>query len=66
MSAMIFLRSHALRRLFVSTLLLTAMPLPSLAQRPTAAIVARPVTVEWVYRVKYGYQDEWWQLFIAK
>ena len=23
----------------------------------------RPYKVEWVYRVKYGYQDEWWRLF---
>ncbi len=48
MRAMIFLRSHALRRLFVSTLLLTAMPLPSFAQQPPASVVAKPVIVEWV------------------
>src|SRR6185369_10498732 len=28
-----------------------------------AAASAKPVTVEWVYRVKYGYKDEWWTLF---
>ena len=27
------------------------------------AVTAKPVTVEWVYRVKYGYKDEWWSLF---
>lgn len=24
---------------------------------------AKPVTLEWVYRVKYGYKDEWFRLF---
>ena len=28
-----------------------------------SAVAAKPVTVEWVYRVKYGYKDEWWSLF---
>jgi hypothetical protein len=23
----------------------------------------KPYLVEWVYRIKYGYQDEWWTLF---
>lgn len=30
------------------------------AQSPATA---KPVTVEWVYRVKYGYKDEWFRLF---
>lgn len=29
----------------------------------TAAPGAKPYQVEWVYRVKYGYQDEWWKIF---
>ena len=24
---------------------------------------ARPYQAEWVYRVKYGFQDEWWRIF---
>jgi len=24
---------------------------------------AKPYQVEWVYRIKYGYQDEWWKIF---
>src|SRR2546430_8279505 len=28
-----------------------------------AGVSAKPLTVEWVYRVKYGYKDEWWSLF---
>ena len=27
------------------------------------ATAPRPVTVEWVYRAKYGFKDEWWSLF---
>ena len=23
----------------------------------------KPLQVEWVYRIKYGYQGEWWKLF---
>ncbi len=23
----------------------------------------QPLQVEWVYRVKYGFQDEWWKIF---
>ena len=33
---------------------------PALAQ---TAVRPKPYEVEWVYRVKYGYQDEWWRLF---
>ena len=33
---------------------------PALAQSTPRA---RPYEVEWVYRVKYGYQDEWWRIF---
>ena len=29
----------------------------ALAQPP------KPYEVEWVYRIKYGYQDEWWRIF---
>ena len=32
----------------------------ALAQAPSAA---KPYQVEWVYRIKYGYQDEWWRIF---
>jgi hypothetical protein len=31
---------------------------PASAQAP-----AKSYQVEWVYRVKYGYQDEWWKIF---
>lgn len=31
------------------------------AQAP--APETKPYQVEWVYRVKYGFQDEWWGLF---
>jgi len=32
------------------------------APTPTAAS-EKPYLVEWVYRVKYGYKDEWWAIF---
>jgi len=43
-------------------LLVTAVVASSIVGRAQSP-VAKPVTVEWVYRVKYGYKDEWFQLF---
>jgi hypothetical protein len=36
-----------------------------IAQQPSTAIsgTPKPVIVEWVYRTKYGYKDEWWRIF---
>jgi hypothetical protein len=31
--------------------------------RPTVPSVGKPYMVEWVYKVKWGYADEFWQLF---
>jgi hypothetical protein len=31
----------------------------AIAQAPTP----KPYQVEWVYRIKYGYQAEWWKIF---
>ncbi|WP_109488586.1 hypothetical protein [Occallatibacter savannae] len=33
------------------------------AAQASSSSASRPYLVEWVYRVKYGYEDEWWQLF---
>ena len=33
---------------------------PAFGQTPTQT---KAYQVEWVYRVKYGFQDEWWRLF---
>jgi len=33
------------------------------AQQTVAAQAPKPVTEEWVYRVKYGYKDEWFRIF---
>ena len=33
------------------------------AQAAAVAPQSKPYLVEWVYRVKYGYQDEWWKIF---
>ncbi|KAA6456696.1 hypothetical protein DYQ86_24875 [Acidobacteria bacterium AB60] len=40
----------------------TSLATPAGAQQGTPP-QAKPYLVEWVYRVKYGYQDEWWKLF---
>ena len=33
----------------------------AVAQQTPAA--PKPYEVEWVYRVRYGFQDEWWRIF---
>ncbi len=55
---------------FTSRAILTASLLGSLALpvaarvRPASTVTpARPETVEWVYRVRYGSEDEWFQIF---
>ena len=39
--------------------LAVALGAPALAQDAAN----RPYKVEWVYKVKYGFQDEWWKIF---
>jgi hypothetical protein len=42
----------------------TFSPAAGAQQLPAAnSSAAKPVIVEWVYRVKYGYQDEWFRIF---
>jgi hypothetical protein len=46
----------------LSPWVLGAVALPAraaLAQDPAA----KPYQVEWVYKIKYGYQAEWWSIF---
>jgi len=43
--------------------LLIAAAASVLSLGPAQAQSARPYQVEWVYRVQYGHQDEWWKLF---
>jgi hypothetical protein len=33
------------------------------AANPTASATEKPYFVEWVYKVKWGYADEFWQIF---
>jgi hypothetical protein len=30
---------------------------------PSAPVAAKPVQVEWVYRIRYGFHDEWFRIF---
>src|SRR6202790_845451 len=56
------------RLLAIVFLLLAAVPLASGRQAPSNARFAtstdgKPYLVEWVYRVKWGHADEFWQIF---
>ncbi len=35
----------------------------AVAQQSNAVSASTPVIVEWVYRTKYGYKDEWFRIF---
>jgi hypothetical protein len=32
-------------------------------QSPSTSVVEKPETVEWVYRIRYGFNDEWLRIF---
>jgi hypothetical protein len=54
--------------LFLPLLILTASattPVVAAMQGAQAAPppAQKPVLVEWVYRIQYGHQDEWWRIF---
>ena len=49
-----------MRSVSIAVLLGLIAVLPANAQtRPSD----KPLQVEWVYHVKYGYQGEWWKIF---
>lgn len=50
---------------FPALLFLGLLSLPVTAQTTHAAatVSAKPQTVEWVYRIRYGGADEWFQIF---
>jgi hypothetical protein len=49
--------------LSLAVLILTAAIAPVTKGQSAALTPAKPYLVEWVYRVQYGHQDEWWSLF---
>jgi hypothetical protein len=54
--------------LFLSMLILTThatTPVAAAMQQAEAGPLpaAKPVIVEWVYRIQYGHHDEWWRIF---
>lgn len=63
MKALLSLRRGTRLVLLALAFLPAFFPSGNFAQQTSAPAAAKPVTVEWVYRVKYGYKDEWWQLF---
>jgi hypothetical protein len=48
------------KRTFLTASFLGVLSLPIAAQtsRSTAAVSAKPDTVEWVYRIRYGFENE--------
>jgi len=53
-----------MRRLLNLPLAALALIAPiTIAAQSAAPAPAKPYLVEWVYRVQYGHQDEWWSLF---
>lgn len=57
------LQKLALSTAMALTTIAVAAPKLASAQQSSTIAPAKPVMVEWVYRVKYGFKDEWWQLF---
>jgi len=52
--------------LFAAVLFSSPLASPSLAsaqQPPATTSAPKPSVVEWVYRTRYGYKDEWWRIF---
>jgi hypothetical protein len=45
---------------------LSCIPLTAVAYQAANAVsatTAKPETVEWVYRIRYGFHDEWFEIF---
>ncbi len=58
------IRSTVLALAMIALFSVSAVPYTSAQQAGTAANVAtKPIIVEWVYRTRYGYKDEWWRIF---
>jgi hypothetical protein len=55
------------RRVFLAAVLASVFSiLPAATAQQSAgsaAAAAKPDTVEWVYRIRYGYHDEWFRIF---
>ena len=46
--------------ILIAVIAATSMSQQSASQTP---LPGKTYSEEWVYRIRYGYQDEWWQLF---
>jgi hypothetical protein len=54
------------RRVFLAAVLASVcsiVPAATAQQSAGSATAAKPDTVEWVYRLRYGYHDEWFRIF---
>jgi hypothetical protein len=61
MERIIMRTRQVLHALVLLALSFSLSAIPVFSQQPSTA--GKPVIVEWVYRVKYGYKDEWFELF---
>jgi hypothetical protein len=52
-----------MRRLISLSLAALTLIAPITIKAQSTPSPAKPYLVEWVYRVQYGHQDEWWSLF---
>ncbi|HXW92109.1 MAG TPA: cysteine dioxygenase family protein, partial [Terriglobales bacterium] len=62
----VFFRRNVVFFVFLFVLLALLTPNSGHTQQAatsTASLDAKPDTVEWVYRIRYGYHDEWWRIF---
>jgi len=49
--------------LFATFLVSGGAMIPMAAAQQAALPAPKPFLEEWVYRVRYGHQDEWWRIF---
>jgi opacity protein-like surface antigen len=57
------MRRNVLSALVTLVVLLGASFAPTVAQAQAAKPGVEGYQVEWIYRVRYGFIDEWWELF---
>jgi hypothetical protein len=49
--------------MLLSTVITTVPAVIAQQSNSATSGAPKPVIVEWVYRTKYGYKDEWWRIF---
>jgi len=52
-----------MKRGYISAFLVAMLPIGGARAQQNAQQTSQPYIVEWVYKVKLGYQDEFWRIF---